>query len=69
MNKVVTEQPDQPHSRQEWDIDEIMSLFGSYIEDNKTPSLSDCRALMPTMQPKKLQDKVRTIIKQKNRKK
>lgn len=38
MSKVVNKLPD--NSRQQWDMDEIMTLFKNYIENNKTPSLS-----------------------------
>lgn len=58
MSKVL--ETEEPLSRLSWDLEEIMTMFSDYIDNYKTPSLNVCHDLMPQVDSKKLQDKVRT---------
>ena len=55
-----------------WDDEstEILRIrFEKNIKDNKTPKMSECGGIIKGKDPKQVQDKIRTIIRQKNRKK
>lgn len=45
-------------------MEKIKKKFKSYIENEKSPPLRECRNFIPGKTDKQIQDKVRTIMRQ-----